>query len=145
MQTISFRQLGAVVATIALALAVVSIPYVVRSQRITSLPEPNAVVAAAPAAALPAPAARGPTDIGGVDFASGFLVYDWEEPIAVVAAAPAPTLPAPAERGLTDTGDFAFGFLVYDWDPRVPGGIPGFDRWIPAAQPNAPLSHAEVQ
>ena len=101
MQTISFRQLGAIVATIALALAILSIPYAVHSQRVASLPEPNAVVAAVP-------------------------------------------VPAPVERGLTDTGDFAFGFLVFDWDPQAPGGVPGFDQWIPTAQPNAPLSHAEV-
>jgi hypothetical protein len=24
---------------------------------------------------------------------------------------------------------FAFGYLEFDWDPRVPGGVPGFDSW----------------
>lgn len=103
MQTISFRQLGAIIATIVLALAILSIPYAVHSQRVASLPEPNAVMAA-------------------------------------VAA------PAPVDRGLTNSGDigFAFGSLVYDWDPRAPDGVPGFSQWLPTAQPNAPLSHAEV-
>jgi hypothetical protein len=24
---------------------------------------------------------------------------------------------------------FAFGFLEFDWDPRIHGGLPGFDNW----------------
>lgn len=24
---------------------------------------------------------------------------------------------------------FAFGFLEFDWDPRIHGGLPGFDMW----------------
>lgn len=100
----TLRQTGSVagiLATIALALAIISFPYAVRSQLFASLPEPNAVVAA---------------------------------------------VPAPAERlvPLDPEADFAFGFLVYDWDPRAPAGIPGFDRWIPAAQPNTPLIQAQI-
>jgi hypothetical protein len=102
MQTISFRQLGAIVATIALALAILSIPYAVHSQRVANLPDANPVVALAPAPAL-------------------------------------------IEHSLTDTGDIAFGFLVFDWDPRAPGGVPGFDQWIPTAQPNAPAARAQVE
>ena len=24
---------------------------------------------------------------------------------------------------------FAFGFVEFDWDPRIEGGLPGFDMW----------------
>ena len=105
MQTITFRQLGIIVATIVLALAVLSIPYAVQSQRFASLPDATSPMA---------------------------------EALATV-------VPSAKNAGLIDPEvDQAFGFLVYDWDPRAQSGVPGFDRWIPAAQPNAPLTHAQI-
>lgn len=98
---------AATIATLALALAIISFPYSsVLSQRFANLP----------GAASP------------------------------MAEALATVVPAAKNAGLIDPAiDQAFGFLVYDWDPRAPGGVPGFDRWISSALPNAPAAQLEVE
>ena len=103
------RQTGsvaAIIATMALALAIISFPYSVRGQRFANLP----------GAASP------------------------------MAEALATVVPLAKNAGLIDPeADQSFGFLVYDWDPRAPGGVPGFDRWIPAVPPSEPVYQLEVE
>ena len=77
MQTLSFRQLGIIVATIVLALAVLSIPYAVQSQRFASLPAATSPMAEALATVVPSAKNAGLID-PEIDQAFGFLVYDWD-------------------------------------------------------------------
>jgi hypothetical protein len=55
---------------------------------------------------------------------------------AVIEPAPTmATVPPSVPRDSGEVGPFAFGFLVFDWDPRAPGGVPGFDAWVPTVRP----------
>ena len=77
MQTLSFRQLGTIGATIVLALAVLSIPYAVQGQRFANLPGATSPMAEALATVVPSAANAGLID-PAVDQAFGFLVFDWD-------------------------------------------------------------------
>lgn len=103
------RQTGsvvAIIATLVLALAIISFPYTVRSQRFANLPEVTSPMAEALATIVPA---ANKADLADPEVSQ------------------------------------AFGFLVYDWDPRVQGGVPGFDQWIASAQRTAQTYQLEVE
>lgn len=74
MQTISFRQLGTIIATIALALAILSIPFAVHSQRIASLSKPTKPDTVVTLPHFPSLIEHGLTETG--DMAFGFQVID---------------------------------------------------------------------
>lgn len=95
-----------ILATIALAFAILSIPYTVQSQRFANLPDATSPMT---------------------------------EALATV-------VPSAKNAGLIDPeAGQAFGFLVYDWDPRAPGGVPGFDRWISSTQQTEQMFQLEVE
>jgi len=74
------RQTSSVVATIAtlaLALAIISYPYSVRSQRFANLPNATSPMAEALATVVPSAENAGLID-PKTDFAFGYLVYDWD-------------------------------------------------------------------
>ncbi|HEY8267038.1 MAG TPA: hypothetical protein VIG34_00055 [Xanthobacteraceae bacterium] len=67
----------AIIATLALALAIISFPYSVRSQRFASLPDATSPMAEALATVVPSAKNAGLID-PEVDQTFGFLVYDWD-------------------------------------------------------------------
>ncbi len=76
----TLRQTGGVVgilATIALALALISVPYTVRSQRYANLPAAPSAMADALATVVPSTKNAG-LIAPEFDQAFGFLVYDWD-------------------------------------------------------------------
>ena len=68
---------AAIIATIALAFAIISFPYTVRSQRLASLPDATSPMAEALATVVPSAKNAGLID-PEVDQTFGFLVYDWD-------------------------------------------------------------------
>ena len=66
-----------ILATIALAFAIISFPYAVSSQRFASLPDATSPMAEALATVVPSAKNAGLID-PEVDQAFGFLVYDWD-------------------------------------------------------------------
>lgn len=74
------RQTGsvaAIIATLVLALAIISFPYTVRSQRFANLPEVTSPMAEALATVVPSAKIASMAD-PEVNQAFGFLVYDWD-------------------------------------------------------------------
>ncbi len=68
---------AAIIATLALALAIISFPYTVRSQRFANLPDATSPMAEALATVVPPAKNAGLID-PAIDQAFGFLVYDWD-------------------------------------------------------------------
>ena len=66
-----------IVATLVLALAIISFPYSVRSQRFASLPDATSPMAEALATVVPSAKNAGLID-PEADFAFGYMVYDWD-------------------------------------------------------------------
>ena len=66
-----------ILATIALAFAIISYPYAVSSQRFASLPDATSPMAEALATVVPSAKNAGLID-PAIDQAFGFLVYDWD-------------------------------------------------------------------
>jgi hypothetical protein len=58
-----------------------------------------------------------------------------QSPVVIEPAPSFATAPSSAPLDSGEIGPFAFGFLVFDWDPCAPGGVPGFDPWLPGKRP----------